>query len=118
MQTYRLVSAGLSVGFALACVLIVQAQRGGAEQQPATAPPATVPAVPAPRMPLAPVAVRGASVTPALEGWVKNADGTTTILVGYMNRNQSQVFDVPIGPNNSIEPGGPDFGQPTHFELG
>jgi hypothetical protein len=69
-------------------------------------------------MPLAPTAVRGASVTPALEGWFTNPDGTTTILVGYMNRNQSQTVDVPIGPNNSIEPGGPDFGQPTHFETG
>ena len=117
MQMYRLVSAGLSVGLALACVVILEAQRG-TQQQPATPPPATVPAVPAPRMPLAPAAVRGASVTPALEGWFKNPDGTTTILVGYMNRNQSQVLDVPIGPNNSIEPGGPDFGQPTHFELG
>ena len=25
-------------------------------------------------------------------------------------------MDVPIGPNNRIEPGGPDQGQPTHFE--
>ena len=117
MQKYRLVSAGLSVGLALACVVILEAQRG-TQQEPATPPPATVPAVPAPRMPLSPAAVRGASVTPALEGWFKNPDGTATILVGYMNRNQSQVLDVPIGPNNSIEPGGPDFGQPTHFELG
>ena len=116
MQMYRLVSAGLSVSLALACVVILEARRG-TQQQPATPPP-TVPAVPAPRMPLAPAAVRGASVTPALEGWFKNPDGTATILVGYMNRNQSQVFDVPVGPNNSIETGGPDFGQPTHFELG
>jgi hypothetical protein len=35
-----------------------------------------------------------------------------------MNRNQDQTFDVPIGPNNSVDPGGPDFGQPTHFEVG
>ena len=117
MQKYRMVSAGLSVGLALACVAILEAQRG-TQQEPTTPPPATVPAVPAPRMPLAPAAVRGASVTPALEGWFKNPDGTSTILVGYMNRNQSQVLDVPVGPNNSIEPGGPDFGQPTHFELG
>ena len=25
---------------------------------------------------------------------------------------------IPIGPNNRIEPGGPDLGQPTHFETG
>ena len=26
--------------------------------------------------------------------------------------------DIPIGPNNRIEPGGPDMGQPTHFLPG
>lgn len=119
MNAYRLASAGFGVFFAIASVFIVEARQGAAQQPPAAPPtPATVPVVPAPRMPLAPAAVRGASVTPALEGWIKNADGTTTILVGYMNRNQSETFDVPIGPNNSIEPGGPDFGQPTHFEVG
>ena len=25
---------------------------------------------------------------------------------------------MPIGPNNRIEPGGPDMGQPTHFLPG
>jgi hypothetical protein len=28
------------------------------------------------------------------------------------------VVDVPIGPNNKIEPGAPDRGQPTHFRTG
>ena len=27
-------------------------------------------------------------------------------------------MDIPIGPNNRIEPGGPDRGQPTHFLPG
>ena len=27
-------------------------------------------------------------------------------------------MDIPIGPNNHIEPGGPDHGQPTHFLTG
>ena len=27
-------------------------------------------------------------------------------------------LDIPIGPDNKIEPGGPDQGQPTHFEVG
>ena len=40
------------------------------------------------------------------------------ISVGYFNRNKEQALDVPIGPNNRIEPGGPDMGQPTHFEPG
>ena len=39
-------------------------------------------------------------------------------LVGYLNRNFGQALDVPIGPNNRIEPGGPDMGQPTHFLPG
>ncbi|HET9215669.1 MAG TPA: hypothetical protein VFR18_01745 [Terriglobia bacterium] len=116
MRVYRLVSTGLGLVLFLAAGFLVQGQRG--PQQPATPPPSSVPVVPSPRMPLSPQAVRGGSVTPALEGWVKNADGTTTILVGYMNRNEEQTFDVPIGSNNSIEPGGPDFGQPTHFEVG
>jgi autonomous glycyl radical cofactor GrcA len=37
------------------------------------------------------------------------------MLFGYMNANWLQEFDVPVGPDNSIEPGGPDQGQPTHF---
>ena len=45
-------------------------------------------------------------------------DGTNALLLGYFNRNQTQVVDIPIGPENSIEPGGPDFGQPTHFLTG
>src|SRR5215831_18594940 len=57
----------------------------------------------------------GQDVTPAFEGWFKNADGTVDILFGYHNRNQKQELDIPIGPNNKIEPGNPDQGQPTHF---
>jgi hypothetical protein len=60
----------------------------------------------------------GASVTPAFEGWFYNQDGTRSFLVGYYNRNSQQELDIPIGPNNRIEPGGPDMGQPTHFMAG
>jgi len=60
----------------------------------------------------------GASVTAAYEGWFTNADGTHTFLIGYLNRNTKQAVDVPIGPSNRIEPGGPDMGQPTHFLSG
>ena len=60
----------------------------------------------------------GASITGAYEGWFDNADGSHTFLVGYLNRNRAQEIDVPIGPNNRIEPGGPDLGQPTHFLPG
>jgi hypothetical protein len=57
----------------------------------------------------------GSSVTGAFEGWYENGDGTRGFLVGYYNRNTQQELDIPIGPNNRIEPGGPDMGQPTHF---
>jgi len=66
-------------------------------------------------LPLEPGARSGQSVTPAFEGWYPNPDGSFDLLVGYYNRNQTQVLDIPIGPNNQIEPGGPDQGQPTHF---
>jgi len=67
------------------------------------------------QLPLDPVRDSGASVTGALEGWYKNPDGSHTILVGYFNRNLKQTLDIPAGPDNRIEPGGPDQGQPTHF---
>ena len=57
----------------------------------------------------------GASVTGAFEGWYENADGTRSFLVGYYNRNTQEELDIPTGPDNRIEPGGPDMGQPTHF---
>jgi len=66
-------------------------------------------------LPLEPLGARGEAVFPALEGWYPNPDGTSTILLGYYNRNTSQTLDIPIGPNNRIEPGGPDYGQPTYF---
>src|SRR5688572_17678022 len=60
----------------------------------------------------------GLNVYPAFEGWYQNPDGTYTLLIGYYNRNKKQILDVPVGPQNRIEPGGPDQGQPTHFLVG
>jgi len=60
----------------------------------------------------------GASVTGAFEGWFNTGDGRRSFLVGYFNRNTQQELEIPIGPNNQIEPGGPDMGQPTHFLPG
>ena len=60
----------------------------------------------------------GLNVYPAFEGWYQNPDGSYTLLVGYYNRNKKQILDIPIGPENRIEPGGPDQGQPTHFLVG
>jgi hypothetical protein len=67
---------------------------------------------------LGPARERGASVTPAFEGWYENEDGSFSLLLGYYNRNSKQTLDIPAGPNNRIEPGNPDQGQPTHFETG
>ena len=61
---------------------------------------------------------RGSSVTPAFEGWYFDKDGSVRLLVGYFNRNTKQELDIPVGPQNQIEPGGPDQGQPTHFLTG
>lgn len=64
---------------------------------------------------LGPAQDSGQSVTGAYEGWFPNADGTFSLLVGYMNRNLKETLDIPVGSSNRIEPGGPDRGQPTHF---
>ena len=58
---------------------------------------------------------KGQSISPAFEGWVKNPDGTFDFIFGYMNRNWEEELDVPVGPDNRIEPDGPNRGQPTHF---
>jgi hypothetical protein len=60
----------------------------------------------------------GDSITGAFEGWYYNPDSSRAFLVGYYNRNAQQELDIPVGPDNHIEPGGPDFGQPTHFLPG
>lgn len=61
----------------------------------------------------------GQNVVPVFEGWERNADGTFSMVFGYMNRNYEEVLDIPVGPNNTIEPAlgpsGADQGQPTHF---
>jgi hypothetical protein len=57
----------------------------------------------------------GQDVAPVFEGWERNADGSFNMVFGYMNRNYEEQVDIPIGPNNKIEPGPPDQGQPAHF---
>jgi hypothetical protein len=70
------------------------------------------------QLPAEPPKQFGSSITGSFEGWFENPDGSRGFLVGYLNRNRAQAMDVPIGPNNRIEPGGPDMGQPTHFLPG
>jgi len=60
----------------------------------------------------------GDSITGVFEGWFHNPDGSFSMLLGYYNRNLKQELDIPTGPANKSEPGGPDQGQPTHFYPG
>lgn len=76
---------------------------------------AMLPAIEGRQLPLPALKDSGEAIYPAFEGWFQNADGSYSLLLGYYNRNQKQTIDVPIGPNNRVEPGGPDLGQPTHF---
>jgi hypothetical protein len=57
----------------------------------------------------------GQTVAPAFEGWQLRDDGTVDLVFGYLNRNLDEEVDVPVGPENNVQPGGPDRGQPTHF---
>src|SRR5216684_3160324 len=57
----------------------------------------------------------GQGASPAYEGWWPNEDGSFEMFFGYMNTNWLEEFDIPIGADNNIQPGGPDRGQPTHF---
>ena len=57
----------------------------------------------------------GQNVAPDYQGWEQSEDGSFEMIFAYMNRNYEEHLYIPIGPNNNIEPGGPDRGQPTYF---
>ena len=67
------------------------------------------------RLPLAPNRPAGEAVTPFLEGWYANPDGTYTFSFGYFNLNTEETLEIPLGPNNFIEPAEFDGNQPTIF---
>jgi hypothetical protein len=56
----------------------------------------------------------GQGVAPVYEGFDINPDGSYNMWFGYMNRNYEEEIDLPVGADNTFEPGG-DRGQPTHF---
>ena len=58
---------------------------------------------------------RGQNIAPVYEGFWRHDDGTIDLWFGYYNRNWEEELDVPVGPDNHMDPGGPDLGQPTHF---
>ncbi len=57
----------------------------------------------------------GQPVWPAFEGWRPNADGTFSMMFGYMNENWEEQHYVPVGENNFFSPGETDRSQPTFF---
>src|SRR5713101_5883754 len=57
----------------------------------------------------------GQDIVPYFEGWIRNPDGTFDLVFGYFNRNWKEELTIPPGPDNSVEPGGPEKGQPTYF---
>jgi hypothetical protein len=57
----------------------------------------------------------GQDIVPYFDGWIRNSDGTIDLVFGYFNRNWEEELAIPAGPDNAIEPGGPDRGQPTFF---
>ena len=72
----------------------------------------------APRQwPLAPVPPDGQRVAPFFDGFYENPDGTITLSFGYSNLNREQTIEIPLGPNNFIEPKEYDGRQPTSFPV-
>src|SRR6476619_7177602 len=57
----------------------------------------------------------GQDVVPVYEGWIHNKDGSFDLVFGYFNRNWEEEIAIAPGPDNIVEPGGPDRGQPTYF---
>ncbi len=100
-RRYRVAAA-----LALVAIAVTAWPIGGSAQAPQTT------------LPLDPMRDRGNSITPAFEGWFPNPDGSFSLMLGYYNRNTKETLDIPVGPNNHVDPGGPDQGQPTHFEIG
>jgi hypothetical protein len=72
----------------------------------------------APRQwPLAPVPPDGQRVAPFFDGFYENADGTVTLSFGYSNFNREGTVEIPLGPDNFIEPKQFDGKQPTSFPV-
>ena len=69
------------------------------------------------RLPLAPIPPTGEPVAPFFEGWYRNSDGTFALSYGFFNLNTEEILDIPIGPDNFIEPAEFDGDQPTHFPV-
>jgi len=67
--------------------------------------------------PLASRKAEGEPVAPMFNGWIANEDGSTQLIFGFANQNREADVDIPIGPNNKLEPAQFDGAQPTHFPV-
>ena len=67
--------------------------------------------------PLGARSASGEAVAPMFNGWIQNEDGSVTMIFGFANQNLEEKVDVPLGPNNFIEPAQFDGVQPTHFPV-
>ena len=65
--------------------------------------------------PLAPMPPDGLYVAPIFEGWYQNPDGSVTMSFGYFNPNTTGVVEIPVGPDNFVEPKEFNGRQPTIF---
>ena len=45
---------------------------------------------------------KGQLVSPAYEGWEKNAEGGFDMIFGYMNENWEEQLDIPVGQDNQF----------------
>ncbi len=67
--------------------------------------------------PLAPPNSNGNFVAPFFDGFYENEDGTYTLSFGFMNRNDADLVEIALGPDNFIEPAVYDGGQPSTFPV-
>mgnify|MGYP002779337959 CR=1 FL=1 len=58
----------------------------------------------------------GQPVVPIFEGWLAREDGGRDLCFGYFNLNLEEDIEIPIGPDNNIEPASLNGRQPTHFD--
>ncbi|MDH3603314.1 MAG: hypothetical protein OEU26_27180 [Candidatus Tectomicrobia bacterium] len=62
------------------------------------------------------VLATGQPVVPLFEGWAETANDSILLSFSYINLNYAETLDIPIGPNNFIEPSEFNGAQPTHFD--
>ena len=86
----------------LAIALLIGASPLGAQRQPQ-------------QRPLGPQPDVELRVAPFFDGCYTNPDGTITFSFGYSNLNREEIVEIPLGPDNFIEPKEFDGRQPTSF---